>query len=478
MTPSITRDRRRPSLAGKTALVVGLGPLSGVAAAKALARAGAEVIVNDARDADALTAQIDALRADDLAHAYDFVVGSHPVELAGRVDLVILSPGVPYDLPLLAASRAAGVATIGELELAYRLGQSRVIAVTGTKGKSTTTTLIGSMLEASLGSDRVAVGGNIGLPLTEITPGLRRDDWLVAEVSSFQLESVVDFRADIAVVLNISPDHLDRHGSMDAYVAAKMRVVENQTDDDLLVVNDDDPEVTEFAAATKARIARFSMERPVPFGAFLEGGSIVWAENGQRTAACRADSLAVPGRHKLANALAATAVACAIGAGSEHVEAGLTGFRGLEHAYELVGEVGGVTYVDDSKATNLAAVTAAVETAAESARSIILIMGGVDKGNQYDSLLGTLRHSVSRVILLGPNVDRLTTAVAGAVANAPAPDMDHAVRLAAEGAEPGDIVLMSPGHASFDLYTNWKERGHAFQRAVHSLAASSGGASA
>jgi UDP-N-acetylmuramoylalanine--D-glutamate ligase len=472
----VQRDRRPLSLARQTALVVGLGPLSGVSAARALARAGARVIVNDARDPDSLTDQVKALRADEFAHAYDFVLGSHPVELAERVDLVVISPGVPYDAPLLTAARARGVTTIGELELAYRLGRSRVIAVTGTKGKSTTTTLIGAILEASLGQDHVAVGGNIGLPLTEITPGLAPDDWVVAEVSSFQLESIVDFRPDVAVVLNISPDHLDRHGSMMAYVAAKKRIVENQTANDLLVVNDDDPATAEFAEASKARVVRFSLQRPVALGAFLEGGSIVWAENGRRSAVCRADRLAVPGRHNLSNALAAAAVARAIGVGGAHVEAGLVGFRGLDHAYELVGEFGSVTYVDDSKATNLAAVKAAVETAAESARSVVLIMGGVDKGNQYDALLATLRQSVARVILLGPNVDRLTAAVDGVVAHARAPDMDCAVRLAAASAESGDVVLMSPGHASFDLYTNWKERGHAFQRAVRDLATSSGGA--
>lgn len=459
------------SLAGRTAVVVGLGPLSGLAAAKALARQGARVVVNDARDADALRGQMAALRSDEFAASYEFVLGSHPTSLADRADLFVISPGVPYDLPLLSAARRRGIPTIGELEFAYRLGQSRVVAVTGTKGKSTTTTLIGAMLAAARGADHVAVGGNIGVPLTEVTPGLGPADWLVAEVSSFQLESIVDFRPDVAVALNISPDHIDRHGTMEAYVAAKRRIVENQTAGDLLVVNDDDPAAAGFTEGARARIARFSLQRPVPFGAFLEGGSIVFAADGRATRVCSAEAVLAPGRHNVANALAATSVARAVGVESAHVESALRGFQGLAHAYERVGKIRGVTYVDDSKATNLAAVKAAVETAAGTARGVVLIMGGVDKGNRYEELLPTIRASVGRVILLGPNVGRLREAIGGVVPHASATDMDHAVRLAAESTEDGDVVLMSPGHASFDLYTNWKERGHAFQRAVRNLEA-------
>jgi UDP-N-acetylmuramoylalanine--D-glutamate ligase len=454
--------------AGQTVVVVGLGPLSGVAAARALAARGARVILNDARDAVALTEQVDVLKADAFSDAYEISFGSHPTALAHRANLMVVSPGVPYDLPMLRAARDAGAPTVGELEFAWRLGSARVVAVTGTKGKSTTTTLVGAMLKGAPEAGAVAVGGNIGLPLSEITPRLTRDDTLVAEVSSFQLESIVDFRPDIAVVLNISPDHLDRHGTMDAYVAAKIRVVENQTADDLLVINADDDATEAFARATSARVVAFSLQRPVPFGAFLEGSSIVWAEDGARTTVCRADRLGVPGRHNLANALAATAVARAMGVSPDRIEEALAGFRGLDHAYEIVGDVDGVTYVDDSKATNLAAVRAAIEAAAETSESIVLIMGGVDKGNRYDDLLPTLRERVSRAVLLGPHVDRLVTALTGVVPFTRAADMDEAVAQAAHAAT-GGVVLMSPGHASFDLYTNWKERGHAFQRAVRNL---------
>lgn len=466
MSASLSRGA---PLAGQTVVVVGLGPLSGLAAAKALARRGARVLVNDARAADALRSETDALQVDEFADAYEFVFGDHPPALADRADLFVISPGVPYDLPMLAAARGRDIPTIGELELAFSLGRARVVAVTGTKGKSTTTTLIGAMLDAQFGAEHVAVGGNIGVPLTEITPNLGSDDWLVAEVSSFQLESIVTFRPNVAVALNISPDHIDRHRSMEAYVAAKKRVVENQTSDDLLVVNDDDPVAASFAKDVAARIARFSLERPVSFGAFIEGGSIVFAERGRTSRVCPTDAIAAPGRHNVANALAAATVACCVGVDFRHVESSLRAFHGLPHAYERVAEVDGVTYVDDSKATNLAAVKAAIETATGSAGDVVLIMGGVDKGNRYEELAPTLRSSVARVILLGPNVARLTQAVDGVTSHAHAADMDEAVRMAAESAADGDVVLMSPGHASFDLYTNWKERGHAFQRAVRAL---------
>jgi UDP-N-acetylmuramoylalanine--D-glutamate ligase len=455
------------ALAGRRVAVVGLGAVSGVAAVKTLSRHGAIVVVNDARTESELGASLRALRDDPSVRVAEYIFGGHPSELAQRVDLVVLSPGVPYDLPLLAAARERDVPTIGELELAYGLSRSSWIAVTGTKGKSTTTTLIGQMLNAGRGGRRVCVAGNIGVALSLAVEDLTERDIVVAEVSSFQLESIVHFRPRVAVVLNVSPDHLDRHATMAQYIAAKQRILENQTEDDVVVLNQDDPVAREFATTARAHVWGFSLARDVAEGAFLRGGRLVWAHAGRETVVTTATDIGVPGRHNVANALASIAVCGPMGVSPEAMAGVLREFRGLPHAYESVLRVRDVHYINDSKATNVAATRAALDV---TPRPVLLIMGGVDKGNTYDELLAVVREKVSRLILLGPHTARLEAAFRDVVPLVRADSMEAAVRLAAAAAVPGATVLLSPGHASFDLFADWKDRGDAFRQAVRSLA--------
>lgn len=312
---------------------------------------------------------------------------------------------------------------------------------------------------------------------------LGKGDVIVAEVSSFQLESIVEFRPRIAVVINLSPDHLDRHRTMDAYLGAKLRIVENQQPDDLLILNADEPLLRPFAGATKARVIQFSMTGSVADGAYLRGGELVWATAGNRETPLRSPvdggteevvaetaDIRIPGRHHVANALAAVCVAKTMGVPSEKIRETLREFRGLEHAFESVGTVRNVHYINDTKATNVAAVVAALNTVStENDARAVLIMGGTDKGNDYAELAPLVRKTVRHVVLLGLDTRRLQETFAGLVSFTPTTSMSDAVAIAASVAHPGDTVLLSPGHASFDLFRDWKERGHAFRQAVRDL---------
>jgi UDP-N-acetylmuramoylalanine--D-glutamate ligase len=451
---------------GKRVAVVGLGRLSGVAAVRTLCELGAKVVVNDARPSSEHAEALAELASYPSVRDVDYVFGSHPASVLEGVELVVLSPGVPYDLPLLERARAVGIATIGELELAFRLSRSEFVAVTGTKGKTTTTTLLGAMLEGGL-PVKVCVAGNIGVPLSLKVRELGSRDLVVAEVSSFQLESIVEFRPHVALVVNITADHLDRHRTMDAYIAAKRRIVENQRPDDLLVVNADDALACQFAGLTRARVREFSMTHPVAEGGFLDGDALVWRANGDARTVARVSDIGVPGRHNIANALAAMTVALSLGAPSKAVVAALRAFRGIEHAYEPVGRVRDVLYINDSKATNVAAVKAALD--ATHSGKVVLIVGGVDKGNEYDDIIPAVRETVRHLVLLGTDVRRLREAFTGVVPLTVTGSMKEAVAVAASVAEAGDTVLLSPGHASFDLFANWKERGNAFKQAVREL---------
>ncbi|GIX06145.1 MAG: UDP-N-acetylmuramoylalanine--D-glutamate ligase [Candidatus Poribacteria bacterium] len=441
--------------------VIGLGA-SGTAAARALQRCGARLILNDAQPSSQ-QAQIEAqLRSAGIAWEA-LVLGDHPLELLEAVERLIVSPGVPFDLPLLRAARERGLPTLGELELAYQLTEAPFVAVTGTKGKSTTTTLIGQMLEAA--GIAAVVAGNIGTPLTAVALDTPPERWIVAEVSSFQLESVFQFRPRIGVVLNVTADHLDRHRSLEAYLSAKLRLTENQKAEDLLILNAQDTTARRFIERTRARIRRFSLEPRAEAEAFLSKGWLCLRSGGRTISLCRREELRVLGDHFVEDALAAALTAWELGALPEQIAQPLREFRGLPHAYELVAVREGVAYVDDSKATNLAAVLAAVRaTPPES--PIVLIFGGVDKGNDYTGFLPAVRGRLRAVVLLGTETERLEALFRGVVPTVVCRSMEAAVRAASRLARPGDTVLLSPGHASFDLFANWKERGDAFQRAV------------
>jgi UDP-N-acetylmuramoylalanine--D-glutamate ligase len=441
---------------GKRVVVVGAAR-SGVAAAELLVRRGALVTLTDLRE------QIEdeeRLRAAGVT----LELGGHRASTLTEADLIVLSPGVPSRQPAIDAARSAGVPVTGELELASRWLRGRIVAITGTKGKSTTTTLTGRMLEA--GGYHVLVGGNIGQALSAQVDASTEDTIHVIEASSFQLESIETFKPWIAVLLNFSPDHLDRHATVQEYAEAKARIFANQTPSDWVVLNADDPATIDLATAARAQRLLFSMTDVLPHGVLLAGNHIV-----RRTA--EGDELLVPltavkllGRHLIADVLAATAVASLIGVDAAAMTKAVEGFTGLEHALEPVTEIGGVRFVNDSKATNIEAARRAIESFGD---GLVVIMGGRFKGGDFGDLLEPLASRNATVIAIGESRPLIRDALAARVTVHDAADMSAAVRTAFASASPGHTVVLAPACSSFDMFRDYAERGRVFKQEVRKL---------
>lgn len=453
----------RPELGvrGKRVTVVGLAR-SGHAACALLARLGARVLGSDARPAEALE-DLEALRR----LGVRVEAGGHSPESFLRADLLVVSPGVDGRLPLLTKARALQVPVWGEVELAYRATAARFIGITGTKGKGTTATLLGEILSRA-GRDAV-VAGNIGRALCDVVPALSPGTWVVAELSSFQLEGIHQFRAEVALLLNLAPDHLDRYPDPESYYAAKARLFANQRPGDVAVLNADDPRVLRWAAEGPARRRHFSRRSRVDEGAFVREGAILLAGPRGEEEVCRTGDLRVPGAGMLEDALAACASAGALDIGVEPMADALLAFRGREHCLELVGEVAGVRYYNDSKATNVFAVGRALESFGSGPGRLILIAGGRDKREDFRPLAPILRPRAKALILIGEAREKLRTQLEEACPTEEAEDLPSAVRLAAGRAAPGDTVLLSPGCASFDMFQDAEERGRAFREAVAAM---------
>jgi UDP-N-acetylmuramoylalanine--D-glutamate ligase len=447
-------------LKNKRVLVVGLGK-SGLAAARFLKARGARVTVSDARPAT-LIAELPQL----LDEGFVVESGSHGLLTFRRQDLIVVSPGVPMDVPELMTVRAVGARIIGELELGARFLQGAVVAITGSNGKTTTTTLVGEILKAD-GSPTL-VGGNIGRPVTELVPESAAETWSVLEVSSFQLETVETFKPRIAMVLNITPDHLDRHGSFEAYWAAKARITEFQTGEDFLVLNAEDVKVQGVAAKSRAQIFWFSGKRRVKQGAFVHGESVFFcaSEGAQPEAVLPVAEIPLAGAHNVENVLAAVCAARLAGVSSEVIRGAVAGFKAVEHRLEFVREVGGVRYFNDSKATNVDATRKAVEAFAG---GIWLILGGKDKDSDYTTLAPLLRERVKTVITIGSAAEKIERELAGVTKIESAGTLERAVALAQAGAVAGDTVLLAPACASFDQFKNYEERGRVFKALVLGL---------
>jgi UDP-N-acetylmuramoylalanine--D-glutamate ligase len=455
-------------LTGRHVVVMGAGR-SGLAASQLLASRGARVVLVDDRalDEDAVASLV--------ALGVDVRAGGMTPEASVGAHLVVVSPGVPIDHPAVAAARDRGLPVIGELELAWRHLAGPVIAITGSKGKSTTTTLIGRMLEA--GGRTVQVGGNIGVALSAQAASSTPDTWHVVETSSFQLETIEHFRPQIAVWLNFSPDHLDRHGTVEVYEAAKARVFENQTASDWAVVNADDPVVQQAAARGAARQRTFGAPATVRDGVTWTDRNVVLRHAaGAERPLVPLSGIALKGQHMLTNVLAACAVADLVGVPPDAMEAALAGFTGLEHALEPVGEVRGVQVFNDSKATNVDAALKGIE--AFDAR-VVAIVGGVYKGGDFGLLAAPLAARGGAAVVIGEAADRIDEALQGRVPVARAASMDEAVTLALERARPGDVVVLAPACSSFDMFRDYADRGRAFKAAVaRARAAATGGAGA
>lgn len=443
------------SVAGQRVVVVGAAR-SGIAAAELLARRGARVTLADTKDQ---IEEAGALRAAGVA----VELGPHdPATLAGA-DLVVLSPGVPPRQPAIDAARAKGVPVIGELELAWRWLKGQVIAVTGTKGKSTTTTLIGRMLAE--GGKRVAVGGNIGLALSAQVDGSTPDTLHVVEASSFQLEGTDTFHPWVAVLLNFSPDHLDRHASVEEYAEAKARIFANQRETDWAVVNADDPYVLEMASRGRARQLRFGAGS-LAEGVVIGAEAIVRREAGREERLVPLSSVRLLGRHLLADVAAAAAVGSIAGVTPAAMTKAVEGFAGLEHALEPVAEIRGVRFVNDSKATNVAAAKRAIESFQG---GLVAILGGRFKGGDLRELREPLATRATAVIAIGEAAPLVDEALAGAVAVRRAPTFRDAVRAAYAVAGGTGTVLLAPACASFDMFRDYAERGRAFKAEVAAL---------
>lgn len=447
--------RRR--LAGKTVSVVGLAR-SGVAAARLIRRVGGNVLASDSSDRGQIPADVLALEREGCR----VWTGGHPDDAFAGAELVVVSPGVPLTLPALVRVRARGVPIIGELELAWRAMEADVVAITGTNGKTTTTALTGEILRGQVRP--VLVGGNIGTPLSEQALDFPSDGIGVAEVSSFQLESTALFRPRVAAVLNISPDHLDRHGSLERYVEAKARILANQTEADCAVLNADDPGSAALAPRVRGRLLWFSRQKPQNPGVFIDKGWIVARLNGPMERICPVTEITLRGAHNLENVLAATACVLWTGLAPDVIRRGIGGFRAVAHRIEPVREEGGVAYYNDSKGTNLDSTIKALESFSE---PIVLIAGGKGKGQDFAPLGAAARGRVRHAVLIGVDRDQLRVPLerAGAVVE-DARSMEAAVRAARAAARPGDVVLLSPACASFDMFDNFEHRGEVFKAAV------------
>jgi UDP-N-acetylmuramoylalanine--D-glutamate ligase len=449
-------EHREFSVRGKRVTVAGAAR-SGIAAAELLVRRGAEVTLSDLRDQIEEESQLrDA--------GVSLELGGHKPETFMNADLVVLSPGVPADHPVIDAARRAGVAVVGELELASRWLRGRIVAITGTKGKSTTTTLTGRMLEA--GGFKVLVGGNIGHALSAQVEQSTDDTIHVVEASSFQLETIETFHPWVAVLLNFSPDHLDRHASVAEYAAAKARIFANQTAADWAVVNADDAVALELAAGSPSRRVLFSMKPELREGLVVDAGAIVRRTPTGDDRLVPLASVKLIGRHLLADVLAACAVAGLVGVDAEAMTRAIEGFTGLEHALEPVGEIGGVQFVNDSKATNIEAARRAIE-AFET--GLVVIMGGRFKGGDFRDLTRPLTERRATVVAIGEARPRIHEAFADRISVLDADDMRAAVRKAFAAAPPGGSVVLAPACASFDMFRDYAERGRVFKQEMRRL---------
>jgi UDP-N-acetylmuramoylalanine--D-glutamate ligase len=445
---------------GKRVLVVGLGK-SGVASALFLQQQGARVAVSDAKTEEQLPQEIPLL----LDHGISVESGHHGERTFRDQDLIVISPGVPFDVPQLVQARALGIPVIGEVELAASCLKGKIVAITGSNGKTTTTALAGEIIAA--GPRKVLVGGNIGTPAISFVATSTDDTWIVLEISSFQLETIETFHPKIAVVLNITPDHLDRHYTFENYAAAKARILENQTADDFAVLNADNVPCVAMAAKAKAPVYWFSRLKEVERGAFARAERIFWRDGKAEREIMPASEISLKGSHNVENALAGVCVGMLAGIEPAQVRQSVAAFKTVEHRLEFVATVGGVEYYNDSKATNVDATIKALESFPG---RIHLILGGKDKGSDYSLLNPLLKERVKRVYTIGAAAAKIESQVKGAEVVS-ARTLDTAVKLAAESATPGDVVLLAPACASFDQFDSYEHRGRTFKEQVRRLAA-------
>ena len=445
---------------GKKALVVGLAR-SGLAAAHWLSEHGAVVTVTDMRPPSAFSIEVPDL----LRRKVGMELGLHQESTFLGQDLIVISPGVPADMPLLKLARQKGVPVVPEIEVAGWFLKGQLAGITGTNGKTTTTTLLGRIMEAS--GFCTFVGGNIGVPLLSAVDLQPPASVVVSELSSFQLETIDTFRPHVAALLNLSPNHLDRHPNFETYVAAKARIFCNQRADDYAVLNADDENVMKLVPSIRSQKVFFSRQRELASGVFVSGGIVLYRVQNLEVALMRTSDVRLLGAFNLENVLAATAAACVMGAEFVSIRQAVREFSGVEHRLEFVREIRGVDFYNDSKATSVDAAAKALSTFES---GVHLILGGKDKGAPYSPLRSLMKDRVREVLVIGAAQKRIVRDIAGAVDIVEAGDLEMAVRTAAERARPGDVVLLAPACSSFDQFENFEHRGRVFKSLVEQLA--------
>jgi UDP-N-acetylmuramoylalanine--D-glutamate ligase len=445
-------------LKGKKVLVVGLGK-SGLAAALFLRHRGAQVTVSDVRSAEALAKDIPAL----LDEGIMVETGGHGLLTFRRQDLIVVSPGVPLNTPELAQVKSFGLPVIGELELAARFLKGRTLAITGSNGKTTTTALVGEILQKA--GIPTLVGGNIGVPVVELIDQSTDETWSVLEVSSFQLESTERFHPRIGVILNITPDHLDRHGSFENYALAKERIFAAQNESDVVVLNADNARAAQAAVRSVGRVYFFSVEHSVMQGAWVEDGLLVYraGKDEPKEKIMPLKHVPLKGAHNVENVLAAVCASRLAGVSAEQIRSGVEAFKAVEHRLEFVAKVDGVDFYNDSKATN---VDATAKALASFSSGIHLILGGRDKDSDYRQLAELLRARVRAIYTIGSAAAKIESQLRGVVPILSSETLDNAVNAAASAARPGEVVLLAPACSSFDQFENYEQRGRVFKELV------------
>ena len=446
---------------GRKVLVFGAG-ISGIGAAGLLEANGADVILydgNEKLDPASLKEQLGE------KSGAAVLTGKLPQETITSLDMAVLSPGVPTDLPVVLAMKEAGVQVIGEIELAYQFGKGDVLAITGTNGKTTTTSLLGQIMKQA--REEVYVVGNIGNPYTAVAGQMTEQAVTVAEISSFQLETIREFRPKVSAILNITPDHLNRHHTMEAYIGAKERIVENQTAEDYCVLNYEDEVLRQFGETVKAQVLYFSSRRKLNRGVYLDGDRIICNIDGE-TEICRTGDLQILGTHNYENVMAAVAMACAYGVPADIIRRVITSFKGVEHRIEFVAEKNGVAYYNDSKGTNP---DAAIRGIRAMNRPTVLIGGGYDKDSSYEEWIDAFDGKVKKLVLIGATREKIaeTARKKGFTDIVLADSFEEAFEKCTEYAEPGDAVLLSPACASWGMFKNYEERGDKFKELVEQL---------
>ncbi len=448
---------------GKRVLVVGMAR-SGIAAAQLLHKHGAQVIVNDSKTREQLgdaLAPLDAL-------AIEWKLGCPAMECLDGTDVMIISPGIPDTAGFVVEAKKRGVTVLGEMEMAYTLTPGDLVALTGTNGKTTTVSLLGEIFRTAGKTTHVV--GNIGYPYSNAGLEATADDMIVCEVSSFQLETVQDFHPKAAALLNITEDHLNRHGTMEVYTQMKMRLFENQTEDDVAVFNADDPALAPLVHQVKSRVMLFSRKHEVGQGAFVREGQVTVRWMGGETVICPANEIYIPGPHNLENALAAVCMAWAMGVNAEHIAHALRTFRGVEHRIEFVRELDGVHYINDSKGTNVDSTIKAVQTMT---RPTTIILGGYDKHCDFTPLVREMLAApmIRNAVLIGATADQIEATLLreGFAAITRAATLDEAVSIARSLTGEGGSVLLSPACASFDMFSDYEARGRIFKEIVQAL---------